>query len=221
MHISMNPKMTRTCGLLAVVALGGLLAAPAWALPECPVQAFGDVSAEQRATAMGGGCEYESARWTVETPRARPVDPGPSLVKAQFSSLTSLRFSSLVGSLKFDWAGMRPGDADGGLRTERTALALGALLRLVDSFSLQTNLGLEHTTAPRTRATIASVWQPTKAGVLFAEWAGSDSGTEARRVGGRWWLVPHKLAIDLGARHLPDGLGWVDQRIGLALDLAL
>jgi hypothetical protein len=116
---------------------------------------------------------------------------------------------------------MRAGDAGGGLRTERTVLSLGGQLRLDDSLSLQTNLGLEHAGAPRTRATVASVWQPTKMGLLFAEWAGSEAGTEARRVGGRWWLVPRKLAVDLGARYLPDGLGWVDQRVGLAFNLAL
>jgi hypothetical protein len=86
---------------------------------------------------------------------------------------------------------------------------------------VQTNYGLEHTGAERSRATVASVWKPVKTGVLFAEWAGSEAGTEAHRVGGRWWLIPRKLAIDLGARHLPDGPGWVDRRIGLALDVAL
>jgi hypothetical protein len=205
------------------VAGAALLAAAAHAagLPDCPVAPFADVSAAQRAVVMNDGCQYESSRWQLETPRAKPLDPGPSLVKAQFSSLMSMRFPSLVGSLKFDWAGMRLGDADGGLRTERTAVALGGLLRLVDSLSLQTNLGLEHTGAPRNRATIASIWQPSKTGLLFAEWAGSDTRTEARRVGGRWWLVPRRFSIDLGARHVPDGPGWVDQRIGLALNLPL
>lgn len=207
----------------AAWALGGMLAAPAWAggLPDCPVAPFGEVSAAQHAAVLSGGCGYDSSRWKLETPRARPADVGPSLVKAEFSSLMSARVSSLLGSLRLDWAGMRAGDAGGGLRTERTALALGGAVRVDDSLLLQTNLGLEHTGAARTRATVSSVWQPTKAGLLFAEWAGSETGTEAHRVGGRWWLVPRKLAIDLGARYLPDGLGWVDQRVGLAVKLAL
>jgi hypothetical protein len=58
-------------------------------------------------------------------------------------------------------------------------------------------------------------------GVLFAEWAGSEAGTEAHRVGARWWLVPRRLAVDVGARHLPDGMGWVDHRVGLAFSLSL
>ena len=208
---------------MGVAALGAWLAAPAWAdgLPDCPAAPFGDVSTTQRAASLSGACQYDSSRWKVETPRAKPADAGPSLVKAEFSTLGSMRFASLLGTLKFDWSGLRGSDAGGGLRTERTALAVGGLVRLDDSLSLQTNLGLEHAAAPRTRATVNSVWQPTKLGLLFAEWAGSDAGTEAHRIGGRWWLVPRKLALDLDARHVPDGSGWVDQRIGLALNIGL
>lgn len=199
------------------------LAAPAWAggLPDCVVAPFGDVSASQHVAMQTGACRHENAHWKVETPRARPADAGPSLLRAEFSSLMSVRASSLVGSIKFDWAGLRGGAANGSLRSERTALAVGGLLRLVDNLSLQTNLGLEHAGAPRTRATVSSVWRPTKMGVLFAEWAGSEVGTEAHRVGGRWWLVPRRFAVELGARHLPNGLGWVDHRVGLALKLKL
>ncbi len=199
------------------------LAAPAWAggLPDCPVAPFGDVSASQHVAMQSGACRHENARLKLETPRARPADAGPGLLRAEFSSLMSVRASSLVGSLKFDWAGLRSGATDGNLRSERTALSIGGLLRLVDNLSLQTNVGLEHTGAPRSRATVSSVWRPTKMGVLFAEWAGSEAGTESHRVGGRWWLVPRRLAVELGARHLPNGLGWVDHRVGVALKLKL
>lgn len=200
-----------------------VLSAPVWAggLPDCPVAAFGDVSATQHVAMQSGACRLESARWKLETPRARPADVGPSLLRAEFSSLMAVRASSLMGALKFDWAGLRGGMGDGNLRSERTAVSLGGLLRLVDNLSLHTNLGLEHAGAPRTRATVSSVWRPTKMGVLFAEWAGSDAGTEAHRVGARWWLVPRRLAVDVGARHLPDGMGWVDRRVGLAFKLPL
>ena len=199
------------------------LGAPVWAggLPDCPVAAFGDVSATQHVAMQSGACRLESARWKLETPRARPADVGPSLLRAEFSSLMAVRASSLMGALKFDWAGLRGGMGDGNLRSERTAVSLGGLLRLVDNLSLHTNLGLEHAGAPRTRATVSSVWRPTKMGVLFAEWAGSDAGTEAHRVGARWWLVPRRLAVDVGARYLPDGMGWVDRRVGLAFKLPL
>ncbi|HEX3140822.1 MAG TPA: hypothetical protein VHQ87_12255 [Rhizobacter sp.] len=170
---------------------------------------------------MAGSCGYDGSRWKIETPRVKPVDAGPSAVKAEFSSLNSMRFSSLVGSLKFDWAGLRDAYAEGGLRTARTALAFGGMLQLLDSVALQTNLGVEYTGVERTRATVASVWQPFKAGMLFAEWAGSEAGTEAHRIGGRLWLVPSRFAIDLAARHLPDGSGWTDQRLGVAFNWPL
>ncbi len=200
-----------------------LFSAPTWAggLPDCPVAAFGDVSATQHVAMQSGACRLESARWKLETPRARPADAGPSLLRAEFSSLVAVRASSLMGALKFDWAGLRGGMGDGSLRTERTAVSVGGLLRLVDNLSLQTNLGVEHAGAPRTRATVSSVWRPSKMSVLFAEWAGSDAGTEAHRVGARCWLVPRRLAVDFGARYLPGGGGWVDQRVGVALKLSL
>ena len=211
--------------MAGAAALVAGVSAPCWAdglpRPDCPVAAFGEASASQHAAMLSDGCNYESSRLKLETPRAKPVDPGPSLVKAEYSALSSMRFSSLVGSLKFDWAGLRGSDASGGLRTERTAVSVGGLVRLVESLSLQTNFGLEHTAGPRTRTTVSSVWQPTKSGVLFAEWAGTETGTEARRIGGRWWLVPRTFAIDLGARYLPAGPGWVDQRVGLSLNLGL
>ncbi len=200
-----------------------LLSAPARAagVPDCSVAPFGEMSASQLVALQSGACRYESAHWKIETPRARPADVGPSLLRAEFSSLMSVHASSLTGSLKLDWAGLRGGATDGNLRSERAAMSFGGLVRVVDNLSLQTNLGVEHTGAPRTRATVSSVWRPTKMGVLFAEWAGSEAGTQAHRVGGRWWLVRRRLAIDLGARYLPDGAGWVDRRLGLALKLSL
>ena len=101
------------------------------------------------------------------------------------------------------------------------AFAVGGLLRLHEQLAVQTSVGLENTGVQRSRATISSVWQPSKLGVLFAEWAGSELGTEAHRVGGRWWIVPRRLSIDLGARRLPDVPGWVDPRVGLSLSLPL
>jgi hypothetical protein len=191
------------------------------ALPDCPVAPFGDVAPALLAMQMDGRCQYDGARWKIETPRVKPVDAGPSLVRAEYSSLSSMRFSSLVGSLKLDWAGLRNADAEGGMRTARTALAFGGLVQLVDSLVLQTHLGLENTGVERTRATVASVWQPFRAGTLFAEWAGSEAGTEAHRIGGRLWVVPRHFAIDMAVRHLPDGAGWVDQRVGVAFNWPL
>jgi hypothetical protein len=205
------------------------LAAPACAtdllaggdpVPDCPVAPFGDVPPELLAMQMNGNCGYDGSRWKIETPRVNP-SAGPSLVKAEYSSLSSMRFSSLVGSLKFDWAGLSDDESEGGLRTARAALAFGGVLPLVDSLVLQTHLGVEHAGVERSRATVASVWQPFREGVLFAEWAGSEEGTEAHRIGGRLWLVPQRFAIDMAVRHQPDGPGWGDQRFGVAFNWPL
>ena len=123
---------------------------------------FGELSVAQFASRLTGSCRPENAHLKVETPRARPIDPGPSLLRAEFSSLTSLRFASLLGSLKFDWAGLRD-NAGNSLRTERTAVALGGYYRLDDSLALQTHLGMEHTGVARTRATVSSVSSPNPA----------------------------------------------------------
>jgi hypothetical protein len=221
----MGKKAASAWRFAGAMALCGGVAGSAWAggLPDCPVAPFADVSIAQYAARLSGACQHESSRWKLETPRAKPADVGPSLLRAEFSTLASvpMPISSLLGSLKFDWAGLRSSDTGGSLRTQRTALSLGGLLRLHERLVLQTNVGMEHTDVPRSRATISSVWQPVKRGVLFAEWAGSETGTEAHRVGARLWLVRSRLAVELGARHLPDGMGWVDQRVGLALKLAL
>jgi len=207
---------------LAVAVLGCTGISCAWAdgLPDCPTEPFSDVSAAQRAALLSGQCSSENSNWKLDTPRAKPADAGPSLVKAQFNTGVSRQFSSLQGMLKFNWAGLRNEWVGGGLRTEQAALAAGGLIRLGDMWAVQMNLGRELTGAARSRATMASIWQPTSRGLLFAEWAGSDTGTEARRVGGRWWLVPGKLVMDVGARYMPEGVGWIDQRVGLTLDLS-
>jgi hypothetical protein len=202
-----------------------VLALAAWgsacASPDCPVTPFGDASPVQYEAGLSGRCQAESSRWKVEAPRARPTDVGPSVMKAEFTSLTGWRLSPLLAALRFDWSGLRGSEAAGNPKAERAALAMGGLLRLHDQLALQTSVGLEHTGVfQRSRATIGSVWQPSKLGVLFAEWAGSELGTEAHRVGGRWWVVPRRLSIDLGARRLPDG-PWIDQRVGLSLSLPL
>ncbi|MCR5883435.1 hypothetical protein LRS03_11420 [Rhizobacter sp. J219] len=208
--------LSRWCATLALAACGA-----AWATPDCPVTPFGDASPVQLEAGLSGRCQAESARWKVEAPRARPSDVGPSVMKAEFTSLTGLRVSSLLAAFRLDWSGLRGSEAAGSPKAERAAFAMGGLVKLHDRLALQTSIGLEHTGVQRSRATVSSVWQPSKLGVLFAEWAGSELGTEAHRVGGRWWIVPRRLSIDLGARRLPDVPGWVDPRVGLSLSLPL
>jgi hypothetical protein len=212
----MAAAFSRFLTMLALAASGS-----AWASPDCPVTPFGDASPVQYEAGLSGRCQAESSRWKVEAPRAKPTDVGPSVMKAEFTSFTGLRLSPLLAALRFDWSGLRGSEAAGNPKAERAALAMGGLLRLHDQLALQTSVGLEYTGfVQRSRATFGSVWQPSKLGVLFAEWAGSELGTEAHRVGGRWWVVPQRLSIDLGARRLPDG-PWIDQRVGVSFSLPL
>lgn len=208
--------LSRLFATLALAASGS-----AWSAPDCPVTPFGDASAVQFEAGLSGRCQAESTRWTVEAPRARPSDVGPSVMKAEFTSLTGLRMSSLLAAFRLDWSGLRGSEAAGSPKAERAAFAMGGLVRLHKQLALQTSVGLENTGVQRSRATVSSVWQPSKLGVLFAEWAGSELGTEAHRVGGRWWIVPRRVSIDLGARRLPDVPGWVDPRVGLSFSLPL
>ena len=92
-------------------------------------------------------------------------------------------------------------------------------MRLDDRWAVEANVGREMAGASRSRATLTSLWQPSRSSVLFAEWATAQRTTEMQRVGGRLWLMPKRLALDVGSSHLPDGIGWNDHRIGLTLNL--
>ena len=201
---------------IAVLLSGAALCIGAQAQQACRVDPFGEQSVAEGERLLRQGCGGEHLQWNVETPRARPEDAGPSLLQAQVVTSVSRPFAyGLLGTLKFDWAGLRD-ESDGELRTERSALAAGGLLRVSDGLALQMNVGRELTDL-RSRATLATLWKPTRSATAFAEWAGSESGTEAQRLGARWWLLPQRLALDVAATHLPDGVGWSDHRIGLTL----
>ncbi|MBX3619268.1 MAG: hypothetical protein KF891_04660 [Rhizobacter sp.] len=218
---TLSPRRLLTCLALAGALVAAVAPARADELTDCPVTPFAEATALQYQAGLEGQCRTEDTRWLIETPRAKPSDVGPSLLRAEFSSLTSVQLPFMVGSMRFDWSGLRGSEAAGSPRSERAALALGGLVHLLDNLAVQTRLGLEYTDVQRSRATVSGVWQPIREGVLFAEWAGSEAGTEGQRVGGRWWVVPEHLSIDVGARYLPDGTGWVDERVALTLDLPL
>jgi hypothetical protein len=201
---------------IAALLLGAALCMGAQAQQACRVDPFGQQSAAEGESLLRQGCGGEHLKWNLETPRARPEDAGPSLLQAQVVTSVSRPLAyGLLGTLKFDWAGLRD-ETDGELRTERSALAAGGLVRIGDGLALQMNLGRELTDL-RSRATVSTLWQPTRSATAFAEWAGSETGTEAQRLGARWWLLPQRLALDVAATRLPDGIGWSDHRIGLTL----
>lgn len=198
-------------GLLACV--GG----SAWAeqLPACSAQPFADESAAAHELRLQRACGGEHARWNLATPRLRPADAGPGALKAEFSKVVTRALDDWRSTLQLDWAGTRTGSMSG-LRTERAILGAATLLRL-DDWAFHAKLGRELAGLPTTRATLASLWQPTRSALVFAEWAGSHAGTLGHRLGARWRPVPGLLALDFAARQLPGNTAWVDQRVSLTL----
>jgi hypothetical protein len=189
---------------------------------DCATEALAEQSATQRLALLSGKCR-EVTNYALETPLARPVDVGPSLVKAKFGSAVSQPlFDGLLGTLKLNWAGQRTLQ-ETALRTEQVALGAGGLLKLADFWSLQASIGREIGSVlggiPRSRTSVASVLQPTRQSLLFAEWAENENGESQQRVGAQWWLMPKTLVLDVGARYLSEGVGWTDRRVQLRFQM--
>ncbi len=215
------PFFNRALAGLLVALAAGLGAAPVQASQPCRVEPFGVESAADRARDFMRSCSGEQLKWDLSaTPRSAMLSGHPNIVRAQLHSLTTQRLGSgMLATLKLNWAASGDSFARR-FRTERMVLAAGGWFRFDPRWALQANIGREKTADARTRATVATVWQPVRAALVFAEWAGSDAGTEMHRVGARWWLVPRRLALDFGAVARPDdGLGWEERRIGLTYGL--
>jgi hypothetical protein len=199
----------------------GLLAASAQAAQPCRVEPFGRESAADRARDMARPCGGEHLKWNLSaTPRRAMLSGQPNVVRARLDSFTTRRFGpGMLATLKLNWAASGDSFARR-FQTDRMALAAGGWFRFDRRLALQANIGREKTSAARTRATLATVWQPMREALLFAEWAGTEAGTEMHRVGARWWLLPRRLALDFGATARPDdGLGWEERRIGVTYGL--
>ena len=207
---------------LAVLACSGGAALAAPPVP-CRVEPFADAGVADREAVLARRCGGDRLDWRVETPRAHPMDVGPSQLRTQVNTSTTERLGDgFQTSLKLSWAGLRTEDQPG-LRTERAMLAAGAQVRLADSLAVQMNLGRDVAGIPRNRATLSSVWQPLPASTLFAEWVGTGVNprdTEVQRVGARWWLVPRRVSFDLGTQARPGMPGWEDPRFAVTWDIS-
>lgn len=216
------PAWTRP---IAALMLWGGLAASSLAAPlqACKVDPFGIEPAALREERLKKACGGEHLGWRIDrgVPDVRAVPVGATSVRPTFAHLDSETTEQLwpgfMTSLKMSWSGVHQPD-EGGLRTAQSSVAAGSLVRLADSWSLQMNVGRQLTGAESSRATMTGLWQPTRLGLIFAEWAGSPEGTEMQRLGLRWWLLPQRLAIDLGARYLPTS-GEVQQRINVTFNV--
>lgn len=204
----------------AIAAVAFLAAtAAAHARSPCRVDPFGAESAAERAALLARGCGGERVDYRLESLRDQPTDPGPSMLAARIDAATTKPLADrLLGTLRLNWSAAGSERGEGLLRTERTAWAAGTWWQPQRSFGLQVNVGREYTAEPRTRATFAGIWRPLRGAVLFAEWAGDAERTEGHRVGLRWWLVRHRLALEAGASRLAD-TGWVDKQVRLSYGL--
>lgn len=196
-------------------ALGLAVIVPhAAATAPCRIDPFGAEPAAVRAAVLARGCGGAQIDYRLQSLRARPTDPGPSLVTAHIDAAATRRFGgALLGTLRLNWTGAGSETADRLLRTERTAWAAGTWWRLDRNWALQMNVGREFTShLARTRATLTGIWRPLRRGLFFAEWSGDAERADTRRVGLRWWLLPNRLLLEAGG-HRHDTAGWVDRHL--------
>lgn len=198
------------------IAAGVLMcAAQAQALPACQADPFGSPPPAERDQNLARPCGGEHLRVHVE-----PPDPGAAarrtgVLRTRVDSVASQRVApGLTGTVKMSWTSLA-GEPHSGLRTERTLLAAGGLMRLSDEWALQMNAGRDLMTA-RNVATMGGAWRPVGLGLVFAEWIGNDGGAEAHRLGARWWVLPKKLSLEFDARR---EVRTEQQRYGVMLQL--
>ena len=138
----------------------------------------------------------------------------------------ALSFDTAAGALslglKINGAWSQP---TGGSWRSTTAGLLGlATVKAGESFHLHSNLGLAQDRASGTHATLLNLglaWLPGQALLLFAEVQTNSRrdvfGGRVNALGGRWWLLPDKLGLDLSASRESGagkptrwslGLGW-------------
>jgi hypothetical protein len=193
-----------------LIAVAACASVPALAV--CRIDPFADDDATTRANSLRQACQGPQLDWGLQTPAVNAV-------QTRFDGLLARSLApGLESGLRLNWSGARP-EQGGGLRTEQALLASGWRWKPDEDVAMNLRFGQELVGAMRDRIALASLWRPTRSGLVFAEWAGSREGTELHHVGLRWWLLGRRLAIDAGARHRPDGIGWSEHRVGLMLDL--
>ena len=211
---------------LATLVLGLTGATVAFAAPkaDCSTESLSESSLAQRLALISGACS-EVTQYSLESARLRPIDAGPSLVKARFGSATvEPLFGGLLGTFKFNVAGQRAGQMSS-LSNELASVGAGGLMRLADFWSVQMNVGRElglnrdPGVLLRTRTAVASILQPTRQTAMFAEWSENEAGNAVHRVGAQWWLMPKHLVLDVGARYLAEGIGRTDRRVGIKFQM--
>lgn len=201
---------------MLLIGLWVAVAHAALALPACPADPFALVPPAERDQSLARPCGGEHLKFQVE-----PQDPANAarrtgVLRARLDSVASEPlWPGLIGTVKMSWAALG-GEPTSGLRTERTLLTAGGLMRITDEWALQMNAGRDLTSSV-SRATMGGTWRPMGLGMVFAEWMGDDRGGEGHRVGARWWLLPKRLSLEVDAR--VEVAPVEKQRYGLTLQL--
>lgn len=184
-------------------------------LPACRIDPFANLGAQQRESLALNDCGGDHTRLFVESPRPVFNQPETRYSRAEFGTLATRNLWGLLSTVRFSWSGVRD-QATGRARSDSALLAAGGLLRVYDDVDVQMNVGRQIVGVPTTRATFSGSWRPTSRSLLYTEWTGTpEPGTDARRVGALWWLVPRRLALDFGFSRHDDSQGWTLRRIGL------
>lgn len=93
-----------------------------------------------------------------------------------------------------------------GWRRSAAGLLAVATLKPADSLALHANLGLQRSAVDgrsTSQLRLAVAWTPHPAALLFAETQANErpaaEGAAITTLGGRWWLLPERLGLDLTA----------------------
>lgn len=194
---------------------------------ECHVEAWAEREAGQRTLVVAPACTVaQGLEFSAELERPRPRD-GVS-VGSQLGVKWVPAWAGLgtpLGPLQFGLAAATAHQrADGGgWQYLGPSALLIASLQPGEALALHANLGWQRSrqaAASSSVLSVAAVWTPGPAGLLFAELQASDrpelDGRPLRTVGGRAWLIPDKLGLDLTAGRESGssttrwtlGLGW-------------
>lgn len=231
----------RSLGACVLATLLATPLAPAWAgrplasddaatadAGTCQVETWAERAGDERALVLAPACGVvEGLELGIDATRPQPRDTvsaaaGLALKWAPKSWRVETGAGPLNLGLKVATAFERP-TGHGWHGAGHTLLAL-ATLTPRDDIALHLNLGRAHDSASGSQASLLNLalsWAPSEQSQLFIETQANSRrevfGGTLTSLGGRWWLLPEKLGLDLTASRVAGasgptlwtvGLGW-------------
>jgi hypothetical protein len=181
----------------------------------CQVETWHDRASGLRNTVAGAACGIGSG-----------VEIGAEVARARFTGNAAeatgaigfkwapeaANFQTAAGALRLGVKAGMQGLRDTGNSWSRTGHGVTGLasLEVLPSFALHANLALERqrgNSDTEPSLLMAAVWSPSADGLLFAEFtaAARSNGGGTRAFGGRYWIKPEKLGLDISASKGPGG----------------